>query len=485
MAQTGVSVANRWIDRTCRSYLKAGNSDVGLPHATWVLFLVSVLGLYLELMLIRWIGTEIRIFAYLQNTVLVVCFMGLGLGCLTCRKPIRIREVLLPLTVLMLVMAIPASHRLLAGITDMLSVLGDLLIWRNALSKSPLQTVVWVMTGLGLTLVLMILIWDMFVPLGRLLGRLLEDHPRTIWAYSVNVAGSLVGIWLFVLLSAIGLPPVVWFTFAASLALVLVFAIEGRRDRVCNMALATGLVLLSFVAGHEAGALEVRWSPYQKLVLFRTDPGQEAFNGVGDYEVMVNNTGYQAMINLDDRHVADNPERYPEELRGLSQYDLPFLFHARPRTALLVGAGTGNDTAGALRHGVEQITAVEIDPEIMALGRRYHPERPYDSPRVKLVNDDARSFFATTRDRFDVIVFGLLDSHTTTAMTNARLDHYVYTRESLAHVRMLLADGGIVVLSFERRNRTWPTGWPGSFARSSARNRSASGSRQQPTAGED
>ena len=46
-----------------------------------MLFLVSVLGLFLELMLIRWIGTEIRIFAYLQNTVLVVCFMGLGLGC--------------------------------------------------------------------------------------------------------------------------------------------------------------------------------------------------------------------------------------------------------------------------------------------------------------------------------------------------------------------------------------------------------------------
>lgn len=30
-------------------------------------------------MLIRWIGTEVRIFAYLQNAVLVVCSLGLGL----------------------------------------------------------------------------------------------------------------------------------------------------------------------------------------------------------------------------------------------------------------------------------------------------------------------------------------------------------------------------------------------------------------------
>ena len=48
-----------------------------------------------------------------------------------------------------------------------------------------------------------------------------------------------------------------------------------------------------------------------------------------------------------------------------------------------------------------------------------------------------------------MIAFGLLDSHTTTAMTNARLDHYVYTRESLAHAKTLLNPGGVVVLSFE------------------------------------
>jgi spermidine synthase len=68
---------------------------------------------------------------------------------------------------------------------------------------------------------------------------------------------------------------------------------------------------------------------------------------------------------------------------------------------------------------------------------------------VRLVNDDARSFFATCSEQYDVISFGLLDSHTTTAMTNARLDHYVYTRESIARAKSLLAPGGVMVLSFE------------------------------------
>ena len=49
-------------------------------YPTLALFVVSIAGLFLELLLIRWIGTEVRIFACLQNTVLVVCFLGDWVG---------------------------------------------------------------------------------------------------------------------------------------------------------------------------------------------------------------------------------------------------------------------------------------------------------------------------------------------------------------------------------------------------------------------
>jgi spermidine synthase len=189
------------------------------------------------------------------------------------------------------------------------------------------------------------------------------------------------------------------------------------------------------------------WSPYQKLVmhtLAKTAPFTD-----GEYMINVNNTGYQALLNLDPAHVAAHPEAYPQEQNGFSQYDIPLLLHPAPDAVLIVGAGAGNDAAGALRQGARRVVAVEIDPAIIAMGKAHHPEHPYDSPRVTVVNNDARSFFATCAERFDVIAFGLLDSHTTTAMTNARLDHYVYTRESLEHVRSLLRPGGIVFLSFE------------------------------------
>ena len=416
---------------------------------TGLLFLVSVLGLFLELMLIRWLGTEIRIFAYLQNTVLVVCFMGLGMGCLRSREPFRVRDVFWPLGLLTLLLALPPTRAFLGKITELLTVLGDFVIWSNGVSTNPVQTCLAVAAGLVLTFGLMLLVWGAFVPIGRLVGRLMEDDPRTIRAYSVNVVGGLVGIWLFVALSALDQPPTIWFAAVAALALPL--AMVGRPARAWgrDAALLAGVVALAWLAGREPGALEVRWSPYQKLVLSKSDSTQEGIGGIGEYLLTVNNAGYQAMLDLSPAHVASDESRFNPALRGLSQYDLPFLLHPAPKTALIVGAGSGNDAAGALRNGVERVTAVEIDPAIIDLGRRYHPERPYASPKVALVNDDARSYFAGCHGRFDVISFGLLDSHTSTAMTNARLDHYVYTVESLRQARALLAPGGVMTLSFE------------------------------------
>lgn len=412
-------------------------------HPSLALFLVSVLGLFVELMLIRWIGTEIRIFAYLQNTVLVVCFLGLGLGCFSCRKPIALSGVLTPMAILLALLAIPLTRNGLAGTTELLSALSDFVIWEKGFADNAVMAIGQVCLGLLLTYVLMYLILAMFVPVGRVLGRLMDDAPHTIRAYSINVAGSLVGIWLFVLLSALYQPPLTWMLLAA--AALLPFLLTTRLAKPRNLATLGAIVVLAWFAGRDGSAIETVWSPYQKLVLFKPT-GQAAY--AGDYAISVNNSAYQAIIDLSDERVASQPERFSPRLAGCSQYDLPARLHPSPKRVLIVGAGSGNDAAGVLRHGAEHVTAVEIDPAIVSFGRRYHPERPYTDPRVTVVTDDARSYFATCRETFDVISFGLLDSHTMTSMTNARLDHYVYTLESLRQARSLLAKDGILTLSF-------------------------------------
>lgn len=404
--------------------------------------MISVVGLFLEMLLIRWIGTEVRIFAYLQNTVLVACFLGIGIGCFTSRQAINLRQSLISLTFLLTLMAIPITRSAFGYTSEFLSLLGDMVIWEDRSSSDPLTSILFITLGLALTYALLILIVDTFVPIGRLLARVMDEHPNTIWAYSVNVAGSLVGTMLFVLMSFFYLPPFLWFLVLAGL--MAVFVIWSRQDRKITLILLGVLIVLSWFAGRVPGALDVIWSPYQKLVVVKG----ESADSIGQYAVNVNNTDYQEMIDLRESHVLSDPERFPPELRGLSQYEIPLLLHPDPRTYLIVGAGTGNDAAGGIHQGVEEITGVEIDPAIILIGQDFHPEQPYSSPAVHVVNDDARSFFATTSQKFDVITFGLLDSHTTTSMTNARLDHYVYTLESLARAKSLLNDDGILVLNF-------------------------------------
>ena len=119
----------------------------------------------------------------------------------------------------------------------------------------------------------------------------------------------------------------------------------------------------------------------------------------------------------------------------------------KPGKVLVLGAGTGNDVAVALAEGAERVDAVEIDPGILRIGQRGHPDRPYDSPKVRVFATDARSYLENTPERYDLIVFGTLDSMTRlSALSSVRLDNFVYTAQCLraAHSR-LTARGGVAL----------------------------------------
>ena len=110
-----------------------------------------------------------------------------------------------------------------------------------------------------------------------------------------------------------------------------------------------------------------------------------------------------------------------------------------PKKILIVGSGTGNDTAYALQKGVKKIDAVEIDPVIIDIGRNYHPQKPYQSNKVNVIQNDARNFIQHTKNKYDLIVYGLLDSHASlSGRGGIRLDSYVYTVEAFKESKKIL-----------------------------------------------
>jgi len=409
----------------------------------WRLLLVSSAGLYLELVLIRWLGTEVKIFAFFQNLSLIVCFLGFGLGCFGSKQRGSLIPSLAATTTLVFLVNLPieAWHRFLKLISSVLSYTPDAALWgglHNLSSAVYLQSIV--ASVLVVALFLMLLIIAM-IPLGRWVGYYLEAAHNTVVSYSVNLLGSLVGIWLLAILAFIWLPPSYWF----AAAFVLVMFAQPFSWRSTLVALA--LLVVTLLSLKPTVGKSVYWSPYQKLTVEQHDDQQ--------YQINVNNEGYMSIANLSPQALAKN--RLLAGNFQNSSYDSPFQFAKSTDRVLVVGSGAGNDVAAALRHGALHVDAVEIDPLISTLGARLHPERPYASPKVHLVNNDARNFMRQCRDKYDVIIFGLLDSHTEfSGYSNMRVDNYVYTEESFRDARRLLNKDGILVLKFEvRQPWTW------------------------------
>ena len=71
------------------------------------------------------------------------------------------------------------------------------------------------------------------------------------------------------------------------------------------------------------------------------------------------------------------------------------------------------------------------------------------TPASTLSINDARNFFRTANQQYDLIVYGVLDSHTALShASNLRVDSYVYTREGIAEAFRLLKPDGVLSISF-------------------------------------
>ncbi len=409
------------------------------------LALISFAALYFEMIIIRWLASDIRVFAYFKNLPLLAAFLGLGLGCVRGRqRPVVLVPALCLLFASVVALADPLGlvHIRIPQADDF-KFFGDANVSGTLGQPAELLLVKFLVVVFGLSL----LVVELFAGLGERLGSLFDAQPP-MRAYAVNLAASLAGIWAFALVSWLGWPPVAWF----ALGLVALLPFLGRRPVPLAVAAAT-LVVIGLAPGAS------RWSPYHRIdvtpYLASSVAGEPDPAG---YDLRVNHDVLETGYNLGDAFVRDHPDPMLESWQFV--YDAPYRF-AQPESVLVVGAGLGNDVAAALRQGAARVDAVEIDPAILELGRELHPEQPYTAPGVRLIADDARSWFARSADRYDMVVFGLLDSHTLlSSMSSLRLDNYVYTRESLQQARALVAPGGhlaltISIIPVEQGGQAW------------------------------
>jgi spermidine synthase len=388
---------------------------------------VSFLVLFSELTLIRWLATQVRVLAYFPNLVLISSFLGLGVGCLAARYSNR----LLPVWPVAMLVVVAVANSMSAIAFTQESVSEHLwLLYYDLPQDAP------VVHGVRLPIIAMfILCAAAFVPLGAFVADRLQrfrEAQRPLTGYACDLAGSLLGTVAFGIASALHAGPPVWFM----VTIVMTIALVSRsitRFAVAAAALAAVLVLVIWSERADA------YSPY--YALRRVD--------------LTDNRGFLILAN-GSQHQYAAPLRNSDVLttddgRLLRDgYHLPYrLLRNKPQRVLVIGAGSGNDVAVALDEGARHVDAVEIDPVIVQMGRAAHPDRPYADPRVRVITTDARSFLNNSRAQYDLIIYGTVDSMTRlSALSNVRLDNFIYTRECFEAAQRRLAPGGGIAVYY-------------------------------------
>lgn len=386
----------------------------------WQLSLCTFGILALELALIRWSTSQVRVFAYFNNVVLIGAFLGMGLGLALGKRYPGLIHYVLPV---LLCAAIPL------GFSEELKLVH--------LKMPDPQNVIymWASTeqGTGLLQLTANLVWFIFIYLlliavfvmaGAPVGYLFSRLPN-LRAYAWDLAGSLTGVVVFMLVSLLGAGPPAWIMLGG---LPFALLLRSRVALVC-LILAAGLAQYSV-----KGAI---FSPYNRIDLWQTAEG---------YQLHVNRDFHQFMFNFTQADLKGD-----DLAKSFKRaYELTFSLNRQRDSALVVGAGTGNDVQAALRGGYGRVLSVDIDADIIRIGRLHHPDKPYAAPQVQAVVNDARAFFEQYRGSpFDVVCYGLLDSHAMfSSMSSLRLDNFVYTKEGFQAAWKHVGPHGHLSVSF-------------------------------------
>jgi predicted membrane-bound spermidine synthase len=253
---------------------------------------------------------------------------------------------------------------------------------------------------------------------------------------ALSTVGSIAGTLLpsFVFIPLLGVTTTLWiFIGLMGPTLVVGFVLSGQRG-------AAGVTAAVLLAGAVLGALR----PAGDSTAAASNMGQLVFSAESLYgNVKIfrseDEDGDTVLYYMPSRsfvHSVVYPERPLKDQFTNSYLHLGLARGAR--RYLILGSALGGAVAAILEADPQaEVTAVEIDPLVTELARRFVPS--IDQPRVRFVVEDARLFLREDRGAYDYIVVDVFSGE--------QLPAHCVTQEffALAHAR--LAQGGVLQMN--------------------------------------
>ena len=163
----------------------------------------------------------------------------------------------------------------------------------------------------------------------------------------------------------------------------------------------------------------------------------------------------QAQLNIDGSAstAMSHYDGTPNSISFL-QYDLTSLAYRLPgiHKSAVIGVGGGRDLMTAHFFGVPDITGVELNPIFINLLTKDPYYKNFSNvtavPNLKLHVDDARSWFASTNEKFDLVQMSMIDTWAATGAGAFSLsENGLYTLEGWRAFFGTLNDDGIFTVS--------------------------------------
>src|SRR4051812_17058978 len=270
--------------------------------------------------------------------------------------------------------------------------------------------------------------------------------------YAANTFGAIAGVIVAVHvgLPALGLKGTLAAGAAIDMALGLVLLRHGGARLAWPAALcAVALGAVSF--GFELDANKMTSGVFRHGELASSREAQVLFNRDGktatvhlvkysDATSLRTNGKSDGSINLDLQG-----ERGSDEITMVLTAAVPLALKPEAKSAAVIGIGTGLTTHTLLQSlEIEHVDTVEIEPAMAEASRGFMPRNSgaFADPRGTIVIDDAKTFFAAGRRRYDLII-----SEPSNPWVSGVSG--LFTREFYHRVRRHLAPGGLLVQWFQ------------------------------------
>ncbi|UCB53040.1 MAG: hypothetical protein JSV10_02835, partial [Candidatus Zixiibacteriota bacterium] len=216
------------------------------------------------------------------------------------------------------------------------------------------------------------------------------------------------------------------------------------------------LIRLRWVKGElESRPLYEKWNSFSRITVWGNPHKPEAPFGWGISPTYDEDRKVRQLHMMIDASAYTPLTAFDGDLTELDylKHDITNLaHHLRPGSKVFVaGSGGGRDVLSALAFEQESVVAVEINEDIIeAVNQRFgdftgHLDR---NPKVTFVNDEARTYVARHKDKFDIFQVSLIDTWAATASGAFVLtENSLYTVEAWKIFMEHLTSSGILTFT--------------------------------------